>query len=125
MAGDVLETMRPSACQNLHKVGANRDMRPARGGCTSIAAAASANDAPQRAHRPLPGMFSNWQLGHCMANAEPTADTAGGIDSENYILRLKRHEPTRVNDNGGRLYASALFAPLRSTRFSSAATPRV
>jgi hypothetical protein len=43
-----------------------REMRLARGGCTLIAAAASASRPPHRAQLRLPGMFSNWQLGHCI-----------------------------------------------------------
>jgi len=31
-----------------------------------IAVAASRSDAPHRAQAALPGMFSNWQLGHCI-----------------------------------------------------------
>jgi hypothetical protein len=50
----------------LHTRGMLREMRPARGGWTSIVAAASMSKPPQRAQLRLPGMFSNWQLGHCI-----------------------------------------------------------
>jgi hypothetical protein len=38
----------------------------ARGGITPIAVVARRKEAPHRTHDDVPGMFSNWQLGHCM-----------------------------------------------------------
>src|SRR5437773_1641205 len=42
-------------------------VREARGGLTSSVAVLTLNDVPQRPHESRPGMFSNRQLGHCMA----------------------------------------------------------
>ena len=37
----------------------------ARGGCTSTAPAFASSSDPQRKQAAWPGMFSNWQRGHC------------------------------------------------------------